>query len=221
MTRYIQTDECQDVLASLEYCALSLCQTRQSDRAWKWVVLSLHNALQGAVVCHLSGTAQVGALRKTSAKEWLEWYAKDQRGETPHEQKKIDEFGAPMMRTGKEKGQPPREFVASADELFSRLSCSSKRIENGCGEIIEITERQKTAFRRLHSLRNEFSHFSPKGWSIELEYTEETIEDILDVVCLILDDPWPFRHMPRGDMDVLRSTIEEIRSILSRDSAQG
>ena len=220
MARYIQTDECLDVLASLEHCALSLRQTQQSDRAWKWVVLSLHSALQGAMVCHLSGTAEEGALKKTSAKEWCEWHEKDRRGEIPYIQEGIDEFGTPIMRIARKEDNPPQDIVASASELFSRLSCSSKRIESSCGAIIKITERQNTAFTRLHNLRNKFTHFSPKGWSIELVYIEETIEDILDIVCLILDDSWPFRHIPERDMDVLRSTIEEIRSILSHSAAQ-
>ena len=215
MARYIQTDVCLDVLASLDHCALSLRQARQSDGAWKWAVLSLHSALQGAMVCHLSGTAQLGALRKTDAKEEFKWHKKNRHGEIPHGQKKINEFSAPMVSTGKKEDQLPRRFVADADELFQRLSCSSKRIESRCGEIIKITEKQETASRRLHNLCNKLTHFSPKGWSIELAYIEEMIEDILDVICLILDNPWPSRHMPKEALNILRSTIEEIRSILS------
>ena len=73
MSKYVRTDECQDVLASLEQCAFSLAQVRRSERAWKWVILSLHSALQGAMVCHLSGTEQLGALRGDDAKRWREW----------------------------------------------------------------------------------------------------------------------------------------------------
>lgn len=200
MAGYVHTDECHDVLASLEHCGLSLRQTRRSDRAWKWVILSLHSALQGAMVCHLSSTAQLGALTKNSAEKWLEWYEKKgQNGRIPHIQ----------------------ERVANAEELFIRLSCPSKRIEGGCGAPIEITKRQRMAFKRLNNLRNEFSHFSPKGWDIELEFIEEIIEDILYIVCLIQKDQWPFRHMPEENKSFLRSTIEEIRSILSRSPGQG
>ncbi len=216
MAEYVEIDECHDVLASLEHCSLSLKQTQQSDRAWKWVVLSLHSALQGAMVCHLSGTALLGALEKKSAEKQVEWDERDRRGEIQYVQKGIDEFGTPIMHIKNKKDRPPQEFVASADKLFSRLSCSSKRIESACGEILEITEGQKIAFRRLHNLRNEFSHFRPKGWSIELKYIEDIIEDILNIICLILDDPWPFMHMPEETMGTLRSTIEEIRSYLSQ-----
>ena len=215
MGNYVHTDECQDVLASLEQCALSLGQARRSDRAWKWVVLSLHSALQGAMVCHLSGTAQLGALTKECAEKWLEWHERDCRGEITRIQDGVDEFGDPIMRIKETKDRPPKEFVANAHELFKRLSCPSLRIENGCGEIISIKEKQEKSFKRLHELRNRFSHFSPKGWSIELEFIEELIDDILDILCSILDDHWPFKHMPEKDKSALRSRIEEIRSIVS------
>ncbi|MCY4420681.1 MAG: hypothetical protein OXC42_05455 [Gammaproteobacteria bacterium] len=220
MTRCIETDECLDVLASLEHCALSLRQAQQSDRAWKWVVLSLHSALQGAMVCHLSGTTEEGALTTKCVKEWFEWHEKDRRGEISRVQEGVDELGIPTMRIARKEDNPPQDIVASASELFGRLSCPSKRIESSCGAIIKTTERQQTAFTRLHNLRNKFTHFSPKGWSIELEYIEETIEDILGVICLIQDDPWPFRDMAEESMSALYSTIEEIRSILAHRATQ-
>ncbi len=219
MARCVRTDERQDVLASLEQCVLSLGQARRSDRAWKWVVLSLHSALQGAMVCHLSGTAQLGALSERSAAKWLEWHKRDRRGEITRIQDGVDEFGDPIMLIEREEDQPPREFVANADELFKRLSCPSLRIDNGCGGIIAITGKQRKSFNRLHKLRNEFSHFSPKGWSIELEFIVEVIDDILDVLCSILDDHWPFRHMPEEDKSALRSRMQEIRSIVSQGSS--
>ena len=215
MEKYVRTDERQDVLASLEHCALSLSQARQSDRAWKWVVLSLHSALQGAMVCHLSGTNQLGALTKECAAKRLEWDEKDRRGEITWIQEGVGEFGGPTKRIEKKEDQPPwKVFVATADKLFKRLSRPSLRIEGECGGIISITEKQRQSFKRLHKLRNQFSHFSPKGWYIELELIEEVIDDLLDILCSILDDPWPFRNMPEDEKSALRSRIQEIRSIL-------
>ena len=101
---YLRTDECQDVLSSLEQCVLSLAQARRSERAWKWVILSLHSALQGAMVCHLSGPDQLGALTKKNVAKLLEWYEKGfQDG--------VDESCIPTSN----------EFVANANELFERL----------------------------------------------------------------------------------------------------
>ena len=192
MNTFVRADECQDVLGSLEQCAFSLAQASRSDRAWKWVVLSLHSALQGAMVCHLSGTEQLGALQECNATEWHKWNKSIQEG---------NEAAA---------GAPPRPRLANADELFKRLHGSAARIEDGCGGVISVTEQQKASFKRLHDLRNEFSHFSPKGWIIGLSGTMQAIDDVLNIMRLIADDDWPFRHMTEHG-NILRSKIEEVR----------
>ena len=193
MSIFVHTDECQDVLASLEQCAFSLAQARQSERAWKWIILSLHSALQGAMVCHLSGTEGLGALEKCSAEKWREWNTKS-------------------IQDGAEDAvDPPRERLAGPNELFRRLHCSAARIEDGCGGVISITEQQNESFKRLQELRNEFTHFSPKGWSIGLCGAKQVIDDVLNVISLITEDNWPFRHMSEQDRNILRSKIEEVR----------
>ena len=193
MNAFVRADECQDVLGSLETCAFSLAQARRSERAWKWVVLSLHSALQGAMVCHLSGTERLGTLQDRDATEWREWNDRS------------------IQEGGEDAGDPPPERLADANELFKRLHRSAARIEDGCGGVISITEQQKISFKWLHELRNGFSHFSPRGWSIGLPGTKQAINNVLDIMCLIADDDWPFRHMGEQDRNVLRSKIEEVR----------
>ena len=213
---FIHIDENQDVLASLEYCSLSLTQVHHSDRVWKWVVLTLHNALQGAMVCHLSGTAQLGALTKKSAENWLDWHDKDRRGEITYVQEDMDELGFPKQRILNEEDNPPPQRVATTTILFERLYSLDKRIEGGCGGVISVTTQQRKSFERLHNLRNKFTHFSPKGWSIELQYIKEIIFDVAEILTLILDDDWPFRHMSFEDKHLLNSKIDEIRLLVSK-----
>ena len=193
MTAFVRADECQDVLGSLEQCAFSLAQARRSERAWKWVVLSLHSALQGAMVCHLSGTEQLGALQERDAIKWREWNNKN------------------LQEGDEDAGGPPPKRLADANELFERLQRSAARIEDGCGGEISIAEQQRVSFKRLHDLRNEFSHFSPRGWSIGLSGTKQAVDDVLSIIRLIADDGWPFRHMTEQDRSMLRSKIGEVR----------
>lgn len=172
MAGYVETDERRDVIASLEHCALSLIQAQQSDRAWKWVILSFHSALQS---------------ESTSSRS--------------------ENSDRPEL-------QPPGSRVAAASELFERLQSSSARIESQCGAVLEVTDTQKKSFRRLNRLRNEFTHFQPKGWSIEIGLIKASIADLLDVLASIADDLWPFRHLPEGELKLLHSKIEEIRHLL-------
>ena len=199
MTEYIRTDERLDVLSSLEQCAFSLKQTRRSGRAWKWVVISLHSALQGAMVCHLTGGESIGALRKGAAENRRAW----------HEKWRFTDDPGP---------EPKGMKIADTPELFKRLKDSSKRYECGGGEI-PITPKQDKSFERLHKgLRNQFIHFHPQGWSIEEALIEEVVEDIIEVIGLIADDPYPFRHMEESDREMLDSKIEEIREIIRKGS---
>ena len=190
MHQYITTDERLDVLASLESCADNLARTRESDRAWKWVVLSMHSALQGAMVCHLSGSAQIGALSETCAKAWLKW------------------------RCGTEDQAAPKSRVAPAPELLKRLTGSAHRFENDCGRIIETTDAQHRAFASLHKIRNEFTHFLPQAWSIEIALIRESISGVLEILSLVANDPWPFRHMSDGERCCLKLRILEISESL-------
>lgn len=198
MNRFVRTDECQDVLASLEQCAFSLAQARRSERAWKWVILSLHSALQGAMVCHLCGPGQLGALQERSAENWRKWNEQ-------YIQDGAEDSGDPARK------RLARERLADATELFRRLHCSAARIEDGCGGIISITDQQRDSFEFLHDLRNQFTHFSPGGWSIDLFGIKQAIEDVLNVMCLIADDGGLLRCMTEQDWSVLRSRIDEVR----------
>lgn len=78
-----------------------------------------------------------------------------------------------------------------------------------------MTTKHRKSFLRLHALRNDFTHFSPKGWSIEIEFIWDTARDVLDVIDRIEQDNWPFRHMEGEDRSRLREKISELRLLLS------
>jgi hypothetical protein len=65
---WLRIDEQTDVVVSLSECLHCIRKLGEEPAFWKWAILSLHNALQGAMVCHLSGTAQLGALGEESIK---------------------------------------------------------------------------------------------------------------------------------------------------------
>lgn len=192
MPEYVRTDEQLDVLASLESCADSLARTRESDRAWKWVVLSMHSAFQGAMVCHLSGSLKIGALKDECAEAWLKWLHGRKRGE-----------------------KAPKKYVASAPQLLKRLTGSARPNDPDCGGMLKVTEAQCKSTKSLHALRNEFTHLPPQAWSIEIALIKESVGGVLDILESIAGDPWPFRRMSDSDLEALDSRITEIRELIS------
>lgn len=212
--RWLRIDERTDVLTSLSLCLDLLKKTQAEPSNWKWAVLSLHNALQGAMVCHLSGTAQLGALKEKCVTEWLDWHERDRRGKVRRISNGVDELGISSFRFATAKDRPPKERLADAKELFGRLDNKRSRCEPGAGAILKVTDQQKSAFSRLHNLRNNFAHFTPKGWSIELNGLPEIFLDIVAVIDGVAKDPWPFRHSTTRGNRLLRRLVRDLHKTL-------
>ena len=140
---WLEIDERKDVLSSLTLCNLALNSLADDNWLWKWAILSIHNALQGSMVCHLSGTAQIGALSSKSAEAWFAWHNRDRQGEIKRVKNGVDEFGQVKTRIKNKKNFPPTEFLATPEVLFERLYDQSKRCEVGCGAVLDITEIEK------------------------------------------------------------------------------
>lgn len=201
---WLRIDERTDVLASLSVCLLCLEKVNEQPMFWKQVLVSLHNALQGAMVCHLSGTAQMGALDERSLRKTHEWHERDRAGEIQYEQ--FFEDGWQFTRVKSERDKFPAQRLADAKTLFERLFDETKRMEVA-GSMISVTEDQIGSFERLHSLRNGLSHFTPAGWSIELAGLPGIALDCLNVIKLTFQDDWAFRHMSSHERTNMTETI--------------
>lgn len=215
---YINFDERTDVIASLHLCLMCLRNLSDEPALWKWAILSLHSALQGAMVCHLSGSANIGALSDRSATAILEWHERDRRGEI----KKIDDgiddvLGLRKIRFATRQDNPPIEQLADPLTLFKRLYNGNKRYEGGAGNVLEIADSQRASFHRLHKLRNDFAHFTPKGWSIELAGLPSIFLDIVEVIDNISADDWPFRNMEPPEREQLRNLLQDLKKSINEE----
>ena len=61
---YLRFDEIEDVLSSMDLLALVVPLVDEQAGYWKWIIISAHAALQGAMVCVLAATASLAALEK-------------------------------------------------------------------------------------------------------------------------------------------------------------
>ncbi|MFV2053542.1 hypothetical protein [Aliiroseovarius sp. YM-037] len=183
---WLEIDEATDVLISLRHANKCIICAKQEPGEWKWVILAVHNALQGAMVCHLSGSAQLGALRKDSIKKALSWHEED--------------------RQGIEKDYPD-EMLADANELFKRV-IGDADIREGAGGLVIVTKDETNAFNSLHRLRREFAHFTPKGWSLELSGLPLIVSRCGGLIKKIAVAGWAFRHLCESDRILLNNEIE-------------
>jgi hypothetical protein len=216
--QWLQIDEATDVSASLRHFAVCVGLVKQDATAWKWAIISIHNALQGAMTCHLSGTANMGCLDKRSIEAWCDWRERDRLGEINWIEGAANEFGIPSRSAASKEDQPPHKYMATPQTLFDRLSKEKLRYEGGCGAVLPITSGQRRSFKILNELRNQFSHFTPMGWSIEVTGLPEIFSDMIEVIRSIAVDPWPFRHLDDVEQCSMRNLIVEIQNMLKTRS---
>ena len=72
-TEFVHFDEFEDAVVAIELVGSQSVDVQTRPSQWKWIVLAMQNALQGAMVIALSGTDGCGALAPKSQKENRAW----------------------------------------------------------------------------------------------------------------------------------------------------
>lgn len=152
---WIQTNEHEEAVSALEVAAEWVGRISAKMDHWKWVVLALHNAAQGFMVLALRGTDGLRPLKNDIAEQWLKAY--DEGGDYPIE--RLDTY----LNLYKK--------VKSDVMLFQ--TNSRKFSPSGT---------QGWSIKKLNSLRNEFVHFLPRSWSLEVSGMPQICLDCLDLV---------------------------------------
>lgn len=187
MDEYIETDLATDTLCSLQMVEWALNETKTNIQMWKWVILGAHSALQSAMVAHLSGTMQIGALTEDSANEWVEYLNKRVR-----------------------EGPYPKSILAKPNLLLNRLGKLEKRLEASPSCIIKVSSRERKSFEKLENIRNELVHFKDVNWSIEPEYLLIRTADATNIINRIIIDGYAIRHMTDQQKVEIRRIVSQI-----------
>lgn len=152
---WLRTDEHEESVSALEVVAEWSGRIETRIDYWKWVVLALHNSTQGFMVLALRGSDGLRPLRDDVAEKWLTAYRGD--GEYPVE--KLDSF---LNLYKKVKSDSMLFFVHS--KKFTP------------------TGSQGRSVKKLNELRDDFIHFLPRSWSLEVSGLPEICLDCLSLV---------------------------------------
>lgn len=152
---YLRTDEEAEAAEAL-CMALRLTDGLDRDlRLWRWVIIALHNAAQGFMVLSLRHGNGLAALTKECAAAWL----------------KAHEKGGPY----------PDERLDSFLGLYEKIK-STKYGELGGNKRFVPGVSHDNSFTKLNNIRNEFIHFTPKGWSLEVDGLPRICLDVFSVI---------------------------------------
>jgi hypothetical protein len=152
----LQFDEELDAICSLELLAEYLPRVITGPYHWKWVILALHNSLQGFMVLALRGTNSLNVVSKKSAKVLNKAY-----------------------ENRKPASKPPT--LDSFMGLYRKVKSSAMQIYSTSKPLIS-TPAQDKSVDRLNKFRNDFVHYTP---AISIFYLPAWAQIVLDVVPII------------------------------------
>jgi hypothetical protein len=161
MSIWIQTNEQEEAVGALEAFARFLPRVREDPFDWRWVILSLHTALQGFMVVAIRDTAGMFPLRDDLAAKWMKAY-----------------------RSGQ---SPPKERLDSFPNLYKKIR--RKDIADFLqGNPFVPSGTQGCSVEMLNRLRNQFVHFLPASWALEATGLPQICLDCLAIVRYLVHD---------------------------------
>lgn len=191
---WLDTDEVDDVAGSLREAVRSVRAAQTDPQAWKWVALALHSALQGACICHLTTSATpIGVVTKSNEREWLAYF----------EQSRIDR-----------RLKQPKTCLMNLPDLLKEIRKPYSAGDRRNTEGINLDDAELAWLDRFHKkVRNQFIHFAPMGWSIELS----GIPRISILVTRIIEDilliGYGFRHQELSKQKDMQDALKILASL--------
>lgn len=191
---WVRTDEAEDVAGSIRHALRVIDYVREDPLAWKWFAMALHSALQGACICHLTTTAApIGAVTDRNASSWLKYF-EDSRSNL--------------------NAKPPKTYLMTLPDLMKAVrkpySAGDKSNANG----VAISESELVRLCQFHeNIRNQFVHFEPMVWSIEVSGMPGIAHLIARIVEEIVQVGWAFRHQTLSQSEDMRVSLKALAQL--------
>lgn len=152
---WLTTNELQEAAKALKMVDDCLQRAEEDHYHWKWVLVALHNSLQGYMVCALRGQNELNVLK--------------------------DRVAQLMLEAEKDNLPKPREELDTFLNLFKKIQ-NEKMMAPGEGKKYVPKGHQDRSIRKINQLRNQFIHFKPKAWVLELNILPKIALDGIDVI---------------------------------------
>ena len=125
---------------------------------WKWAIIALHSGLQGMMVLALKGSNGLNVLSDENKKQWLKWHNSDRC----------------------DKARPRDLKLASFLGLYKRIKSDRMKMYVQSRKF-RPSETHDRSVGLLNNIRNDFIHFTPKVWGLELEGLPTIATDCLEI----------------------------------------
>ncbi len=110
-----------------------------------------------------------------------------------------------------------REKLIDFDQALARCQNPElMRISND-SKHLQLTKEQKKSIRMLkHLLRDEFEHYKPKAWSIELHGMPQHTINILDVIRFLALDSGNCVNIDEAQLESIKYIVKQGKKILQK-----
>ncbi len=187
MDQWISTDELEEACSAVEMVAEVLGGVAADCYRWRWAILALHATVQGFMVCALRGGNGLAAMPDVVEEKWLQAY----RNGTERPAEKLDSF---LNLYKKTKSKRMMFFVHSRS--FAPQGS------------------QGTSIKKLNALRNEFTHFLPRSWSLEVGDLPRIAADCIDFVRFLAFESGNILWYRDGQRERVQRAIGNAREVL-------
>lgn len=153
---HLRTDEEAEAAEALCMASRLADELDRDLSIWRWVIIALHSSLQGFMVLSLRHGNGLLALSDRSYAEWMEAY----ENEGPY---------------------PKKEKLDSYLGLYKKIK-SEKIGQVGGNERFEPKGTEGRSIKKLDAIRNDFIHFTPKGWALEVDGLPSICNDCLRLI---------------------------------------
>jgi hypothetical protein len=191
---WFSTTEVEELVDAIEHCAELALTARYDVTGWKWLILALHRATQGACACALRGNDATGTamLTKQSAQAVRRWLGAQRRRTSP----------SPM----------PRQVLVSLAELYKRVADTDYLGEH---HMLPVTGDMKLDIAKLAKLRNEFDSFRPGGYSLEVSGLPGVVRTCCHAIQHLAVDQSTFRrHLGGNHMRRIELALKALRKAM-------
>lgn len=161
MKAWLRTDEYEEVGTTLRACRKFIEFAKTDITYWKWVFIALHNAVQGCMVIALTHSDGLGALNPKQERLWRKAHANS------------------------ENLPPMREKLLSFLELYERTK-QKESLPSSTKTRFVPRGTQGRSMKKLNQIRDEFIHFTPKGWALNLCGAPQVAIDCLEVAAFLV-----------------------------------
>lgn len=139
---YLRTDEELEAANAMDMAARFASGIADDLHLWRWVIIALHNVAQGVMVLSLRHGNGLLALNPNSYAEWMTAYERHE----PAPPEKLDTY-LNLYKKVKHKH-------------WGQVGGNVRFVPSG---------KEGPDIKKLNALRNEFIHFAPKGWSLQVD----------------------------------------------------